>query len=1407
MSRGLSQGQQQYSESDKFNSMVNQMNQMQNQALNRTGPQFPGVLTNLHRGMGNNLELGMGAGNNPNMELGNPFLPKGVMSQNKMPEMGMRQFPQQFMPGMMPNPQLLQEKMRLAKAGDPQDIERQNASLRGQDPSGLKANPGEMQQEKSTPNDANQTRKMNLLMQDNPYLSNLQIKGMNPEFLNMPPYNEGAQRQISARAGLNGDQMRLNGINEMNKEILNNIARGMMIPHEIQKMMGIPQNMIGRKPPMMGNLPQNYNQGTRPPQPGSLQQQSSQPMPLQLQASGSQQQQNTSQPGPQTLQQQKSQPQQLTPQQSSQQQQQNPNANTQAELQRKMLMHAKTLPPNQQYRWNPNQDPQTMMPGYGPTANNKTPFPSELDRSLSQGQQLAYSQEMMSNKYLQGKEEAKGGNSKNDNLKYPMDNPQAMLRYQQDPPQPQQLSRMPSDSQKASAQQLMKTPSGGTGQYPQQSLTNKPGEPQNLRGQQQQMPMRFPNDPMNYSMQNPKSYEAQQLHQMGNYPMDPNRFKQQQQYIAAQQLKQQSEAQTQSQGQAPSDARPQPLAQSQSQPQTQNQTQPQSAKQIPYQNPSLMRSRSEGPNAHALNEGMNPMAAPTTSFVNKQAGTNQNSKDQALQPNPQQLEAGGSSQDPAKKYASMQNWPFDPSRPQQFPQNPQTGMPYRGPYPGYNPMNGGGMNKGQNPYLPPELAQNTNRQLPPYATKGGLPSQGQGPSDQYQNKPSGFPTQGGVNPSKMLPGMPSDLPPYMQKQMLGPNQKFIPHPGLPGQMPHSLQNMTQPSPVQDAEIDNLKKLLRSLNIPFSEDSENLNDIRSKLPPDVRKSLSLSLGASQQQSRMQMNSNKMNLFLPQPGAPGNNLPMPRDPKMPDAGYMGYLPNRSLGPYAGPNDMNKNAMVKPPEGLGEKPKIPLEDQMPIENQVKKRQRKSKKGEEDKEEPEKVAKSTTRKPRRKRSPPLSNAEPTPKNEFEIEKPLDSNGFGHVPAEISMKRHDSEPLTKRTAKNKKKKIEDSDEEFDELYGDTDNYLDDDFYEEKKVVKKNRAARMAPTRRSQKLEKVEPLQKKKSSVPPQVSKKSAPKSYSELIKSIALLEHFEWIHEDDQRQLTTKKGKNNTNRILKKMTGSAFWFYICALYFPKAPFVQNTVADLFTSREARLELIEMNFISKVLKTARRLEDKDQEPLTPEELEFFTRISEALKQGRKEIDGAANELYNNLRLEAEMKNNYTSEDDEWILQMRSKLNSFAVVRAGVDCSDNINVIKKFELADLITLLEDEQAKIAEKNTHSLHTLREKAIEGIQREEMFYPKEADLEDALVDLKVKTNEEENYLSFLEKKQMDVNKPAETESKQLNSTKRPKASSEDVACQVCNDGDYTDENLIVFCSVSSLYSDYFINFLFKI
>ena len=209
----------------------------------------------------------------------------------------------------------------------------------------------------------------------------------------------------------------------------------------------------------------------------------------------------------------------------------------------------------------------------------------------------------------------------------------------------------------------------------------------------------------------------------------------------------------------------------------------------------------------------------------------------------------------------------------------------------------------------------------------------------------------------------------------------------------------------------------------------------------------------------------------------------------------------------------------------------------------------------------------------------------------------------------------------------------------------------------------------------------------------------------------------------------------------------------------------------------------------------EETPLTVEQQQLLELLNSKLSQQAREHHNS--KYHSKRKLEPEFQQNYKSADDEWILEVRQSVCEFAQSKLGQDLTEQLNVVKKVDLNDLIQLQEEKLSYISLENEQRLAKLKEYVMGTSEQEKWALKCCLPPEDPLVDLKLRLIEEESFLSLLEKKQIESKdvyvRQVDSSTTGTGSTIKPKVSNDDLLCFVCNDRDYSDNDLIVYCAVS--------------
>ena len=185
---------------------------------------------------------------------------------------------------------------------------------------------------------------------------------------------------------------------------------------------------------------------------------------------------------------------------------------------------------------------------------------------------------------------------------------------------------------------------------------------------------------------------------------------------------------------------------------------------------------------------------------------------------------------------------------------------------------------------------------------------------------------------------------------------------------------------------------------------------------------------------------------------------------------------------------------------------------------------------------------------------------------------------------------------------------------------------------------------------------------------------------------------------------------------------------------------------------------------------------------------------------------NDRKFTTYIQNNYTAEDDLWILSNKISLLNFfeeqyiEKQKEGIAPKEElIDYVSKIDLHDMISFYENELYDTMIKNDTHWNNIKSKMKNEIEKENLLIKhNQLDINDILIDLRLKLQEDDQFLNMLEKRQSELKEQtkiqAGKEPTQYNSglKVKPRVILEDMVCQICNDGDYAEDDLIVFCSV---------------
>jgi bromodomain and PHD finger-containing protein 1 len=326
-------------------------------------------------------------------------------------------------------------------------------------------------------------------------------------------------------------------------------------------------------------------------------------------------------------------------------------------------------------------------------------------------------------------------------------------------------------------------------------------------------------------------------------------------------------------------------------------------------------------------------------------------------------------------------------------------------------------------------------------------------------------------------------------------------------------------------------------------------------------------------------------------------------------------------------------------------------------------------------------------------------------------------------------------------------------------------------------------------------------------SKKNTYKTYADLISTLQHLSKFDWL------ESTSPNSKFLPGRFL---TPIVVWFMLNSSYFPRAPFIKYTPADYIEQRKDKLRTVPLVVPQRINKSLLKTEAINK-PTEDNESQKFSVLQKKLRQHLDSFDRIAieNKTMSERKHTISAKSNYTTDDDAWLLS--NKIAVFDYLKSHVakeqepndeDFEDEVllNSLTKVDLQDMINIYEHELYDVLDTNDAKWEILKDKMTTQIDKEKFILENNlVDPNDVLVDLRVKLLEEDQFLSMLEKRQSELKEQVKvaptgkgkevipTPQQQMGGLKmkKPRVILEDMVCQICNDGDYAEDDLIVFCA----------------
>ena len=271
---------------------------------------------------------------------------------------------------------------------------------------------------------------------------------------------------------------------------------------------------------------------------------------------------------------------------------------------------------------------------------------------------------------------------------------------------------------------------------------------------------------------------------------------------------------------------------------------------------------------------------------------------------------------------------------------------------------------------------------------------------------------------------------------------------------------------------------------------------------------------------------------------------------------------------------------------------------------------------------------------------------------------------------------------------------------------------------------------------------------------------------------------------------------IVKNMTPFSFWYLISALHFSRVEGSNYGPKELFDKAVKQLNSISLTQPVRVLQPFVKSSELEAiVPLNESQKKEFDQLVSAIRKASSQKSETKMVPLSSRRTESKTKEQYTSEDDEWILSIRQAVQDFTSTHTTpINLEDNLNVIQKLSLDDIVSVYEAELNSVCHTNRKNLENLETKLLTQVKEEQWRTEFSLPSDDILFDLKLNIPYEEQFMEYLERKQLegkDLLKPGEP-IRAPGTKYKPRIALEDMVCHVCNDGDYTDDDLIVFCAV---------------
>lgn len=264
------------------------------------------------------------------------------------------------------------------------------------------------------------------------------------------------------------------------------------------------------------------------------------------------------------------------------------------------------------------------------------------------------------------------------------------------------------------------------------------------------------------------------------------------------------------------------------------------------------------------------------------------------------------------------------------------------------------------------------------------------------------------------------------------------------------------------------------------------------------------------------------------------------------------------------------------------------------------------------------------------------------------------------------------------------------------------------------------------------------------------------------------------------------------------YWFILCFLYFPRNAFARKNIREFIHFRFQKLNDIQFHITQRIQKEQFQPDILEKTP--SEKLQKFIHAAKVYNDNIRTND-YLQKISCSRTMKATPKLNYTSQDDEWIIETRAFMleNYKALLNSGYlgadsDSDISLDWLSRMDLQELISLYERSLYRMKAKSEKRLHNLENQVYKILEAESHLFKNDFEANDSIVDLAMRFPEEENFLKLLEEQQNNPDEPETTESHPIiqasTSVSRELVDQSyhiERICDICNEGDIEGDSMI--------------------